>query len=417
MRLPTLVVRGVLALVALLPAACASPPRATSRATSRAPASPRVVGYLASWGVRSKGTRIPDLPADRLTHVLYAFVRVGPDLRVALADPCLDVGRCARVGDDGATDSLGGNFAQLLALKQRHPHLRILPSVGGWGGSARFSDAALTEASRRAFAASAVDLVARRWPGLFDGFDVDWEFPVSGGMAGNVERPADRENFVLLLAELRRQLDAQSARDGRRYELAIAASAGPRGIANLELARIAPLLDFITVMTYDYHAGSRVAHLNAPLFAAAGDPTPALSVDASIRAYLAGGVPAHKLLVGVPFYGRAYGGVASANAGLYQPSTGLPVGWREGEGDYRTLARSRVGSPHFQRHWSAEAQVPWLFNPASGTWITYDDSQSVAAKADYVRTRRLGGLAIWELGGDDGTLMRALSAGLRGTRD
>jgi len=112
---------------------------------------------------------------------------------------------------------------------------------------------------------------------LFDGIDIDWEFPVQGGMKGNVERPSDKENFTLLLAELRRELDAQGQKDNRHYELTIAASARPSEIANLELGRIVPLLDFINVMTYDYHTGGSIAHFNAPLYAATNDPTPELT--------------------------------------------------------------------------------------------------------------------------------------------
>lgn len=365
----------------------------------------RVIGYLASWGVRSKGTRIADLPANDLTHIFYAFARIDSTGRVVLGDRCADIGVC-RAGV--AADS-GGNFAALEKLKRLNPHLKLLISIGGWTGSGRFSDAALTEASRRVFAESAIDVFIRQRPGLFDGLDLDWEFPVSGGMEGNVERPEDKRNFTLLLAEVRRQLDAQGATDGRRYELAIAASARPGEIANLEIARIVPLLDFINVMTYDYHSGSRATGFNAPLYAAKGDPTPVLNIDATVRAYLDAGVPGGKLVIGIPFYGRAYGGVANVNAGLFQPGAGRPEGWRERDGDWNVLSRTRLQDRKYVRHWEPDSRVPWLYDSSSGTWITYDDPQSVAEKVRYTRNRKLG-VVIWELGGDDGSLMRAISA-------
>jgi chitinase len=384
---------------------------------------PRVVGYLASWGVRSKGTRIADLPARNLTHIFYAFAKIDEDGRVALGDPCVDVGDCPRAAADTSSrprvrfdaDMLGpgGNFGELQELKARNPHLKLLISVGGWTGSGKFSDAALTDARRRRFAESAIDVFIRRWPGLFDGIDIDWEFPVAGGMKGNVERPVDRENFTLLLAELRRQLDAQTVRDGRRYELAIAASARAPEIANVDLPRIEPLLDFINVMTYDYHAAPGAAHFNSPLYAAANDPTPTWNVDASMAAFVEGGVPANKLLVGVPFYGRAYGQVPNVNGGLFQRGTQNPPGWKQGDGDWRTLARTRLKDPRYVRHWEAKARVPWLYDSTSGTWVSYDDPESVAAKATYVRERGFGGVVIWELGGDDGSLMRAITESLR----
>jgi chitinase len=366
----------------------------------------RVVGYLASWGVRSKGTRIAELPAKDLTHIFYAFGKIGDGGRVTLGDPCADIGEC----QSGAAANAGGNFAELQKLKQRNPHLKLVVSIGGWTGSGKFSDAALTDESRRLFTESTIDVFIRQRPGLFDGIDIDWEFPVEGGMKGNVERPADKENFTLLLAELRRQLDAQGAIDRRHYQLAIAASARLQEIANVEIARITPLLDFINVMTYDYHSGSSRTGFNSPLYAAKGDPTPSLNVDATMRAFLGAGVPAGKLLVGIPFYGRGYGGVPSVNDGLFQPTNTRPPGWRDRDGDWSVLARTRLKDPRYVRHWESASRVPWLYDATSGTWVSYDDPQSVGEKVRYVRERRLGGVVIWELGGDDGSLMRAISA-------
>ena len=192
-----------LILVLTLLTACSRPSSAPGPAAHAKPM--RVIGYLASWGVRSKGTRIADLPARDLTHIFYAFGKLGPDGRAALGDPCLDIGVC----DSTPAVYPGGNFAELRKLKARFPHLKLLVSLGGWTGSARFSDAALTDSTRRLFAESAIDVFIRQSSGLFDGIDVDWEFPVSGGERGNIERPEDKANYTLLLAEMRRQLDAE----------------------------------------------------------------------------------------------------------------------------------------------------------------------------------------------------------------
>ena len=394
--------------VALLALAVASSP---SPAQQAAPTPFRTVGYLASWGVRTKGTRIARLPAEQLTHLFYAFALIGPDGKIRLGDRCLDAGAC---GAGAALPSTArGNFGELMTLKQRHPHLKLLISLGGWGGSARFSDAALTDSTRRLLVSSTVDLFIRQWPGLFDGIDVDWEFPVRGGMKGNVERPEDRANFTLLLAEFRRQLDAQGARDGRHYELTIAASARPSEIANMEVERVAPLLDFINVMTYDYHVGSTVAHFNAPLRAAPDDPTPHLTIEASMRAFRDAGVPASKLLVGVPFYGRAFGGVRSVAHGRFQPVGEPPADLKGSDLDWKNLSRRLANDARFVTHWDSAARVPFAYDSTRGTWISYDDERSVREKATYVREQGLGGIIIWELGGDDGRLIRAVSEGLK----
>jgi chitinase len=396
-----------LMLVALAVVAALGLPASVGGEHPEAAAPPmRVVGYLASWGVRSKGTSIANLPARHLTHIFYAFAEIAKDGSVTLGDPCIDAGACGK--DVGLPRVAGGNFGELRRLKARYPHLKLAISIGGWGGSARFSDAALSDAARRKFAGSAIDLFVRRWPGLFDGIDIDWEFPVEGGLKGNAERPEDKQNFTLLLAELRRELDAQGSRDNRHYELTMAASARPSEIANLEVTRIVPLLDFINVMTYDYHTGGSIAHFNAPLYAAPNDPTPDLTIDSTMRDFKAAGVPAEKLLLGIPFFGRAYGGVANVNGGFLQAAPKPPQDWRESDGDWRRIA-AKLRDPHYTRHWEATARVPWLYDASNGNWISYDDPQSVSAKMDYVRAQNLGGVVIWELGADDGQLMRAIS--------
>ncbi len=375
-----------------------------------------LVGYLAGWGVRSKGTRIDALPGDRLTHVIYAFANVDSTGRAVLGDPCLDAGLCGAAAAPAAAAPAappGGNFAALAALKARYPHLKVLVAIGGWTWSGRFSDVALTDSSRRAFATSALDRLVRRWPGVIDGIDIDWEYPVRGGLPENARRPEDRRNFTLLMAELRRQLDAQTARDGRRYWLTAATTAGAAGIANLELDSLARVVDWLNVMTYDYHAGDGMAHFNAPLHAAANDPTPRHNVDSTIATYLRGGMPAAKLVVGVPFYSRSYGDVAPANDGLFQPGAPAPREWSGAGLEPRNLTREKLEAAGFALHREPGAQAPWAYNSATGIWITFDDAESLGRKADYVRARGLGGVMIWELGGDDGRMVRLLDERLR----
>jgi chitinase len=365
----------------------------------------RVVGYFASWDVKSKGTHIADLPAKDLTHIYYAFARIGRDGRVVLSDPCVDIGACV----PPATADSGGNFAAFARLKALNPHLKLAISIGGWTDSGRFSDAAANELSRRLFAQSAIDLFIRQRPGLFDGIDIDWEFPVEGGLEGNVERPEDKQNFTFLLRELRRQLDAQGVTDNRHYELTIAASARLEEIANVEVSLIEPLLDFINVMTYDYHAAPGLTNFNAPLYEASGDVTPRANVDQTMSAFLSEGVRPGKLLVGIPFYGHAYGSVQDINHGLFQNGTDKPADWKQHDGDWNVLAKTRLRDSRYVKYWESSARVPYMYDTTSGTWVSYDDPRSVAEKVRYVREHRLGGVVIWELGGDDGSLMRAIS--------
>lgn len=363
-------------------------------------AAPRVVGYLFGPPAHAPGL-IAALPANAYTHINYAFANVSPEGAMILGAPCIDVGACDSTA--ALPDTLGGNFRALAALKAAHPHLRVLVSVGGWGWSAHFSDAALTDSSRRAFASSGVGLFLHKWPGLFDGFDIDWEFPVGGGLPTNTVRPEDRENYTLMLAELRRQLDEETRRTGKKYTLTVALNAHAPRNNHVELDRITPLVDWINVMTYDFHdRGSPIANFNAPLRSPVGDVAPSYNVDSSLAMYLAAGVPPAKLVVGVPFYGRAYGRVAAEHDGLLQPTSGPPpADVTAGGMDYKSLIAKQLAKRGFVRHWDAVAQVPWLYNKDTGAWITYDDEQSIAAKADYARTNALGGVMIWQIAGDD----------------
>jgi chitinase len=365
-----------------------------------------VAGYLASWKARTDGSRIKDIPARELTHLMYAFGAVSAEGLAELTDLCFDAGAC---DDTAPSGPLGGNFAQLAELKRGSPQLRVLISLGGWSGSKYFSAAAATPISRTRFAESVIETFFRPYPGLFDGVDVDWEFPVSGGCPGNLESIEDRTNFTLLIAELRRRLADLSAVERRHLELTIAVSADPDKIANLEAAALARQVERINLMAYDYHAGSAVAGFNAPLFACADDPNPDLNVDASVKALMRAGVPPGKVALGVPFYGRAVADVPQEKGGLFQQGTTASEGWGGGEGiDYRDLVARRPEKQGFRRYWSDEAQVPWLYDSARRIWISYDDPLSIARKAMYARVHGLAGIMIWDLLADDGSLLAAL---------
>lgn len=366
-----------------------------------------VAGYLASWSTYGDGPPIAAIRADRLTHILYAFGSANASGLAELADPCADIGRC------GGGDDSGGNFRELVRLKERHPHLRVLIAIGGWNGSAHFSRIAATPEARERFVRSAIDVFIGGYPELFDGVDIDWEYPVEGGLPDNARSPADRENFTLLMREFRLRLDDLERQSGRRYQLSAAVSAQAAAQGNVQLPELARVVDFISVMTYDYHVGTAYAHFNAPLFALAGDPTPHDTVDASVRSLLAAGVPADRLVLGIPFYGRAYGGVDAVDDGLLRPgSEGSAPGWAADGVDYRALADGRLAEAGFRLHWNTEAQVPFMYDPASRVWISFDDPRSVAAKAAYAAAGRLAGVMVWQLGGDDGTLLSAIGQGL-----
>jgi chitinase len=360
----------------------------------------RIVGYYTSWSTYARDYQAFDIPAHQLTHVNYAFANIDTK-----------TGTCV-LGDAKAE---AVNLPRLAQLKQQHRHLRILISIGGWTWSGGFSDVALTEETRQRFVASCVDLFLVRHDDVFDGIDVDWEYPAGGGLPENVTRPEDTRNYTLLMAEFRRQIDDLSAQTGREYLLTIAGPAGPANYANVELQAISHHLDWINLMAYDFHGGwDNTTGFQSALYPAANDPTPALTADAAVQGYLEAGVPSEKIVLGVPFYGRGWAGAPATNDGLYQPAAGLPPGtWEQGVFDYKDLAANYVHKDGYARYWDDEAKVPWLYDPSAGVFITYEDPQSVGFKADYVNAQELGGVMLWELSADDGALLSTLHWRLR----
>lgn len=309
-----------------------------------------VAGYYPSWA-ESQGWPVEKLRTEGLTQINYAFASI-EDGRVTV------------------TERDRTKLRALVGLKGPE----IILSAGGWDGSAGFSDAAASPASRERFAQSCLDLILEL--GL-NGVDLDWEYPVSGGAAGVTHRPQDKQNFTLLLKAIREKLDRQSRQDGKRYRLTIAGGAGTGYLNCIEPKAVSELVDHIFLMAYDFSGpwDSRTGH-NAPLDGA----------DAAITAWIRQGVPAEKLVLGIPLYGYIFQGAS----GLNQPfSSAKSV-------PYDVLKRDYL--PVLQKKQDAAAQVPYL--TGGGQFITYDDPESAAAKGALARERGLGGVGFWELSQD-----------------
>lgn len=363
----------------------------------------RIVGYYTSWSIYGREYFVTDIPADKLTHLNYAFANISDEGECLIGDSWADI-EIAFEGD--AEDApFKGNFNQLKLLKEKNPNLKTLISVGGWTWSRLFSDVAESEESRQKFAASCVKFMKDYG---FDGLDIDWEYPTGGGDPTNHESPEDPENFILLMEELRKQLDEAGEADGTHYLLTIAASSRAAGI---DWARVHPYLDWINVMTYDFAGGwSAVTGFNAPLFDSTDTPPEGGSADTSLQAYLEAGVPADKLVLGMPFYAKGWKGVGSDGNGLHQAPEGVSEEgtWEPGTFDFDDVTENYM--PNMTRYWDENAKVPWLYNEETGLMITYDDVESATAKAEYVKENGFGGIMFWELSADsdDAQLLNAL---------
>jgi chitinase len=388
---------------------------------------PFIVAYLAEWRLANYPIKEIETrgAAKRLTHIIYAFANVADD-RPSIADEQAAYERVysARESVDGKADSVSGQtslhgaFNQLRKLKARYPHLKVLVSIGASATNATgFSLASRTESSRQKFVAACIDLFVRgnlpqgiSAKGLFDGIDIDWEYPIE--CKGCV--PEDKMNFTLLLTEFRRQLDEQGSKDGTHYELTIAGSPWLDDYDKYEWQKIPALLDFINLMTYDLAQPGRTRP-HSPLYKSStesGKGSNTLNADYAVTRYLKEGVPARKIVMGVPFYGRGWTGVPNVNTGLFQkPSKTASGSWGESEESYANL-RNLKGFHLFR---DSEMQALWIFNPKTGVFWSFDDPYSLSIKMDYVKQKGLGGVMFWELSGDDenGSLLKAIYRGLR----
>lgn len=385
------------------------------------------IADFAEWRIDGREYLVRDVhtsgAASVLTHLEYSFGDVTA-AGLCAGEPDHDYRRLFRADQsvDGSADvpgqPLAGNFGQLGQLKARYPNLRVIYSIGGWGGSQYFSTAALTPESREQFVASCVDQYIKgnvagnsgAAAGIFDGIDVDWEWPGSEGESGNVVRPQDKQNFTLLLAEFRRQLDVYGAEVDRRFSLSTFLPDDPKRIeAGFEPAIFA-YLDYASVAGFDFHGTwDRITNHASQLYTAPDDPSGSeASVDQAISAWLALGAPPKLLSVAIPAFGRGWRGVSATNRGLYQRAAGPATGGYEpGTQDYRVLA-----ALDGERFRDEATGAQWLYD--GDEWWTFDDPWTIAAKADYVRRRGLGGMTLWSLDGDDstGSLVEAMSAGL-----
>ncbi len=408
--------------------------------------------YYAQWKVYSGFTvkQIDTSGTARLLDVLsYAFVNIGTNVQGqyectsfdSWADNGTGYGATANTSVDGKgtpSNGLTGNFGQLLLLKQKYPNLRVVITIGGASLPPQaFAAVAATDASRKHFAASCIsDYIQghftgafgqnpNQWesgrvvqgppgpavpdtPGLFDGIEIDWEYPTA----------ADTANATALMKEFRKQLD-NIQRD--RYILAFDAPAGEQNFTNINLAAVAQYLNYFDLMTYDYSGPwENQTGFVAPLRQTKYDPYATLNIDYTVNAYLAAGVPAEKILLGVPFYGYGWNVVADGPNpnGQFDPATPLPAPGApdpvntEGYNYIKTVVEPLAQGFRDNSANGGNTATPWLFD--GKTFWTYDDAESIYQKMTYARRKGLGGAFAWETSGDlpDGHLAKSVFSGL-----
>lgn len=288
-----------------------------------------------------------------LTHINYAFALIKDDFET------LDIKSPSRL-------------QQVVALKKQNPDLKVVLSVGGWGAG-NFSEMAGDAGHRKKFCENC--LAAVKQYGL-DGIDIDWEYP-SSSSAGISSSPYDINNFTLLMKELRTEL-------GPERLLTIATYAG---VKYYDLKTAGQYLDFINIMTYDM---GRPPYHHSALYSSSKTKN---SCEEAVEKHFQAGVPYEKLVLGVPFYGK--------------PSEGESI-------DYGYIISGEYSK--YTRRWDDVSKVPYLVDEAGAMVLCYDDEQSLALKADYIKSKGLLGAMYWSIEADDAswTLSKTLASRLLG---
>jgi len=421
--------------------------------------------YFTQWGIYVNAFYPKNLDtsgtANKLDFIQYAFENVSPTTHTCFeatsaasqdennpnagdgaGDQFADYEKSydSSISVDGVGDAFGqpiaGNFNQLKKLKAKHPNLKILVSIGGWTYSKYFSDAAATDASRKALVSSCIDMFIKgnlpkspggyggpgTGAGIFDGIDIDWEYPGAAGHTGNHFTAADQQNYTLLLQEFRTELDALGG--GKKW-LTAAVPAGQDKIMHVETNKISASLDYANVMTYDMHGAWETtgpANLQSPIYNSPNDPMAPVppgngkyTTDSAVKAWLngdpsygiPGGFPANKITVGYPLYYRGWSGVsAGANHGLYQPATGAAPGHPNsgnvpGVSYYKELT-GFVDNP------SSTFQDPitkGAYFYDGNTFWTGESAASIQAKADYQHCNGLAGAMVYSLEADPNNVL------------
>jgi len=328
------------------------------------------------------------IAAKKMTRINYAFFGLQGGLVTS------------RSANDQA------NLATLVALKKLNPNLEVVVSVGGGGeGSVGFSDMAITPEGRRNFVESAVTVIDRYH---LDGIDIDWEYP-GYTHATTTVRPEDKQTYTLLLKELRERLDKEGARLGRHLITSSATGATPIWLEHTNMREASKYLDTVNMMCYDwYNPVEKNTGHDSPLYTNPADPK-AISIDQAVKMNLAAGVPARKIVIGVPFYGRKWMGVYSTNNGLFQPipSTAAP----QEELAFSDIA-PLINAQGYIRYWDPVSQTSYLYNAETKTFITYNDAETEIARTKYVRAHHLGGIMFWQYSHDpDNVLLNAIDQG------
>jgi chitinase len=405
----------------------------------------KVVAYFPGWGIYNghENYYVSKIPFDKLTHINMAFVEVSDTGELTPGEPGPDL--LQLFGEPEGSEYLG-NYGQLRKFRKDHSNVSLMLSLGGWTLSGKFSAIAKNETKRQKFATNIALYVHEH---RFDGIDIDWEFPGvqrnpdkidCSRDQGNPVDVNDKDNFILLLKDVRAALDKQGEVDNKYYQLTIAVGSALKHIKDSKPQEYAEYVDFINIMTYDMHGAweTRTNH-QSPLFKNDKLPDDGLTVNQSVQRFLKLGVDSRKLLIGIPAYTRGWKGVDCSTSarpftdqnktpGLGCKASGAANGsWDGGRSagthpfkyivDNKYVIVNRTAKTKiiqslnengFVSYRDELTKTPYLYSTKLKEFYTYEDVESLDKKLDYVEDHKLAGVFLWELSEDSENINTSL---------
>ena len=400
----------------------------------------RIVTYFEEWGVYERDINLSDVNGQAMTHLNYSFFDVKADGSVELFDSyaaqekrfdaidqvsrtftkveyqAVDSALITAYNSDQYTitetaDSVtvtsvpvgwndagpkdAGNFEQLRRFKELNPHVELGFALGGWTLSDEFSTAFATQSGRDRFTSDVVDIFQNNK--FFSVIDFDWEYPGGGGASGNASSSNDGANFALVLEQLRAELDALELQTGGSYEVSVATAGGSEKLSNLNLSAIDPYVDFYNVMAYDFHGGweNQTGHQAAMT----GDSNH-YDVTTAVSFFEEAGVDLSKVVLGVPAYTRAWGGVDDGGTfGYQQLGSGVEAegSFEAGVYDYKDIVNDVI-TGQTDLYWDDNSKAAFSYD--GDEWSSIETTATIAGKAAYIQEKNLGGMMFWALSND-----------------
>jgi len=354
----------------------------------------QVIAYYTEWSVYDRSFYIEDVNAKKITRLLYAFIKLEDNGQISIWDEYAALKKPMPSGGLGS-------FSSLEKLHQKSPDLGIGISIGGWTGSQNFHQLK-NKALRDIFVSSLRDFMIK-YP-FFDCVDIDWEYPGLPGI-GNKHGPEDSDTLSLIANDVRYMLNQLSTLNSRAYYLTLTIGGSVEALKYINFKLLSQVIDSFNIMAYDFHGAwdMKTGHYS-PLYQYKSNIN---CIDSAVNIMFKNAVPPHKIVIGVPFYGRSWSGLSGSNNPISsfakEPGPGT---WEIGVLDYKDIKKNFLSDSKFKTYYDKSSGSEYLFD--GDTLISYDSPETIKNKIKYAYDKKIAGIMVWELSADNGDLINCI---------